>query len=82
MFLWGYKVSDRLAKRTEHSRIVYEDIQLSSASICNIGFCILDGLVFGYVKFDEFKTFEVLEPRHRLKSSRTGYDLVSFARYT
>lgn len=66
----------------EHSRIIYEDIQHSSTSICNVGFCILDGLVFGYVKFYEFKTFKVLEPRHRLKFSRTGYDFVSFARYT
>lgn len=65
----------------EHSRIVYEDIQLSSTSICNVGFRILDGRVFGHVKFYEFKTFEVLEPRHRLKFSRTGYDFVSFVRY-
>jgi len=70
-----------LAKKTEHSRIVYEDIQLSSTSICNVGFCVLDRFVFGYVEFDEFKTDEALEPRHRLKFSRTGYDLVSFARY-
>ena len=66
----------------EHSRIIYEDIQLSSTGIRNISFCILDGLVFGYVKFYKFKTFEVPEPRHRLKFSRTGYDFVSFARYT
>jgi hypothetical protein len=83
MFPWGTRsvTPASIEEYRKHSRIVYEDIQLSSTSIRNIGFRILDGLIFGYVEFDAFKTFEVLELRHRLEFSRTGYDLVSFAVY-